>query len=229
MKKNVIIGLILGFCLMPLSVKAAFEGEITFQVAFTGGDAKSKAQSGMMMPSSYDLLIKGNQLKANMHGGIMSLMMGEIIIDGESGRAFAISSMQRTAYEMTADLSLKGQSKPVIIDEEETSVIAGYTCKKYKVIQTKADGQVIQYMWITDEIQLGNMDSFEGPLKDSMPFLIEGITGFPLKIVTTLPGVSMVMTLSANKVSPGSIDPSMFAVPAGYDIKPFDPSTMFGN
>ena len=85
MKKNVIIGLILGFCLMPLSVKAAFEGEITFQVAFTGGDAKSKAQLGMMMPSSYDLLIKGNQLKANMHGGMMSLMMGEIIIDGESG------------------------------------------------------------------------------------------------------------------------------------------------
>jgi hypothetical protein len=84
-------------------------------------------------------------------------------------------------------------------------------------------------MWITDEIQLGNMDSFEGPLKASMPFLIEGITGFPLKIVTTLPGVSMVMTLSANRVSPGSIDPSMFAVPAGYDIKPFDPSTMFGN
>ncbi len=228
MKKNVIIGLILGFCLMPLSVKAAFEGEITFQVAFTGGDVKFKALLGMM-PSSYDLLIKGNQLNVTMHGGMMSLMMGEIIIDGESGRAFAISSMQRTAYEMTADPALQGQSKPVIIDEEETSVIAGYNCKKYKVIQTKADGQVIQYMWITDEIQLGNMDSLEGPLKDSMPFLIEGITGFPLKIVTTLPGVSMVMTLSANKVNPGSIDPSMFAVPAGYDIKPFDPSTMFGN
>ena len=228
MKKNVIIGLVLGFCLMPLSVNAAFEGEITFQVAFTGGDVKFKALLGMM-PSSYDLLIKGNQLNVTMHGGMMSLMMGEIIIDGESGIAFAISSMQRTAYEMTADLSLKGQSNPVIIDEEETSVIAGYTCKKYKVIQTKADGQVIQYMWITDEIQLGNIDSFEGPLKASMPFLIEGITGFPLKIVTTLPGVSMVMTLSANRVSPGSIDPSMFAVPAGYDIKPFDPSTMFGN
>ena len=228
MKKNVIIGLILGFCLMPLSVKAAFEGEITFQVAFTGGDVKFKALLGMM-PSSYDLLIKGNQLNVTMHGGMMSLMMGEIIIDGESGRAFAISSMQRTAYEMTADPALQGQSKPVIIDEEETSVIAGYNCKKYKVIQTKSDGQVIQYMWITDEIQLGNMDSLEGPLKDSMPFLIEGITGFPLKIVTTLPGVSMVMTLSANKVNPGSIDPSMFAVPAGYDIKPFDPSTMFGN
>lgn len=228
MKKNITICLILGFCLMPLSVQAAFEGEIAFQVAFTGGDTKSKAQLGMMMPRSYDLLIKGNQLKVNMQGGMMSLMMGEIIIDGESGRAFAISSMQGTAYEMRPNLSLKGQPKPVVIEEEETAEIAGYTCKKYKVIQSKPDGQVIQYMWITDEIQLGNMDSFEGPLKDTMPFLIEGITGFPLKIVTTLPGVDMVMTLSANKVSPKSIDPSMFAVPAGYDIKPFDPKTMFG-
>ena len=229
MKRYLMAVLTLGFCLMPLTVQAAFEGEIAFQVAFTGGDVKSKAQLGMMMPSSYDLLIKGNQLRVNMHGGMMSLMMGEIIIDGENGRAYAISTMQGAAYEMMPDLSLKNQAKPVIIDEEETAVIAGYTCKKYKVVKSKADGQVIQYMWITKEIQLGNLDSFEGPLKDSMPFLIEGITGFPLKIVTTLPNVSMIMTLSANKVSPRSIDPSMFAVPAGYEIKPMDPRTMFGN
>ena len=85
MKKNVIIGLILGFCLMPLSVKAAFEGEITFQVAFTGGDVKSKAQSGMMMPSSYDLLIKGNQLKVNMDASARGWLKVEIL--DESGHA----------------------------------------------------------------------------------------------------------------------------------------------
>lgn len=229
MKKLLICALMVGFLTAPLPAKAAFEGEIAFKVDFTGGDVKAKAQIAMMMPNSYDLLVRGNQLKVNMHGGMMGMMMGEIIVDGESGRAYAVSDMQETAYEMLPDLSLKGLAEPEIEDEGETAQIAGYTCKKYKVTQMKPGGPVVQYMWMTDAIQLGNLESFKGPLKDSIPFLIDGLKGFPLKIITTLPGVDMVMTLSATAVKQRPLDPSEFAVPAGYKIKPYDPAAMFGN
>ena len=181
-----------------------------------------------MVPESYKLYIRGNQTKVHMRGGMIGMMMGEVVIDGATGRGYVISHLNDTAYEISADPNLKERAAPVIVDENETVVIAGYACRKYKVTRNNPAGAMIQYMWVTDEIKMDLATSFGGALKDSMPFWTEGLSGFPLKVTTSFPGTPMTMTLTVTEVKRQDVDPSMFAVPAGYAIESLDTRRLFG-
>ncbi len=189
---------------------------------------QDRAQVAMMVPESYRLFIKGNQTKVHMRGGMIGMMMGEVVIDGSTGRGYVISHMNDTAYEIYADPNLKERAAPVIVDEKETIVIAGYECKKYKIIRNNPSGAMIQYMWVTDAIQMDLDTSFGGALKDSMPFWTEGLSGFPLKIITSFPGTPMTMSMTVTEVNRQDVDPSIFAVPAGYAIESLDTRRLFG-
>jgi|TARA_B100001750_G_scaffold244215_1_gene261065 hypothetical protein len=211
-----------------LPIENAFEGSLRFNVSFTGGDMEDRAQVAMMVPESYKLYIKGNKTKVHMRGGMIGLMMGDVVIDGSTGRGFVISHMNDTAYEISADPNLKERVPPVILDEEELITIAGYECKKYKVVRNNPSGAMIQYMWVTNEIQMDLATSLGSTLKDSMPFWTEGLSGFPLKITTSFPGTPMSMTLTVTEVNRQRVDPSIFAVPAGYAIESLDTRKLFG-
>ena len=206
----------------------AFEGSLHFNVAFSGGDLQDRAQVTMLVPESYRLYIKGGQTKIVMRGGMIGLTMGEVVIDGSTGRGYVISHMNSKAYEIVADPNLKERVAPVIAEENETTTIAGYECRKYRITRTNPSGAMTQYMWVTDAIQLDLAASLGGALKDSMPFWTEGLSGFPLKITTSFPGTAMTMTLTATEVNPHTVDPSIFVVPAGYAIEPIDPQQLFG-
>ena len=208
--------------------ESAFEGSLDFSVAFSGGDLQERAQITMLVPESYTLYIKGGQTKILMRGGMIGLTMGEVIIDGSSGRGFVISHMNSKAYEIVADPNLKERTAPVISDENETDLIAGYECRKYKVTRVNPSGAMTQYMWVTDAIQLDLAASLGNALKDSMPFWTEGLSGFPLRITTSFPGTAMSMTLTATEVKPHVVDPSIFVVPAGYAIEAINPGQLFG-
>ena len=208
--------------------EGAFEGSLHFNVAFGGGDLQERARVTMLVPESYTLFIKGGQTKILMRGGMIGLTMGEVVIDGSTGRGYVISHMNSKAYEIVADPSMKERAAPVIEDEAETIVIAGYECRKYKITRADPSGAMTQYMWVTDAIHLDLAASLGGALMDSMPFWTEGLTGFPLQITTSFPGTSMSMTLTATEVKPHVVDPSMFVVPAGYAIQSINPGQLFG-
>ena len=210
------------------STENAFEGSLRFDVEFSGGDLANRAQVAMMVPESYRLYIKGNQTKIHMRGGMIGMMMGEVVIDGTTGRGFVISHMNDTAYEISADPNLKERAAPAIVDENETQVIAGYECRKYRITRNNPSGTMIQYMWVTDAIQLDLATSFGGALRDTMPFWTEGLSGFPLKITTSFPGMPMTMILTVTEVKRQEVDPSIFAVPAGYAIETLDTNRLFG-
>lgn len=228
------ITVLLGLVLAPFaSVSAqpregAFEGSLDFNVAFSGGNLQERAQVTMLVPESYTLYIKGGQTKILMRGGMIGLTMGEVVIDGSTGRGFVISHMNSKAYEIVADPNLKERTAPVIVDENETAVIAGYECRKYRISRANPSGAMTQYMWVTDAIQLDLAASLGNALKDSMPFWTEGLTGFPLRITTSFPGTAMTMTLTATDVKPHVVDPSIFVVPAGYAIEAINPGQLFG-
>ena len=234
MTRYAAIPLLLGLVLAPFpSVsgqpqEGAFEGSLDFNVAFSGGSMQERAQVTMLVPESYTLYIKGGQTKILMRGGMIGLTMGEVIIDGSSGRGFVISHMNSKAYEIVADPNLKERAAPVIVDENETTVIAGYVCRKYRITRANPSGAMTQYMWVTDAIQLDLAASLGNALKDSMPFWTEGLTGFPLRITTSFPGTAMSMTLTATDVKPHVVDPSIFVVPAGYAIEAINPGQLFG-
>ena len=206
----------------------AFEGNLHFNVEFNGGDMQDRAKVAMLVPESYRLYFKGDQTKILMRGGMIGLTMGEVVIDGSTGRGYVISHMNSKAYQITADLNLRERVAPVIVDENETIAIAGYECKKYRITRTNPSGTMIQYMWVTEAIQLDLAASLGGALRDTMPFWTEGLSGFPLKITTSFPGTSMTMTLTATEVKPQAVDPSIFVVPAGYTIESIDPGQLFG-
>ena len=206
----------------------AFEGSLHFNVAFSGGEIQDRARVTMLVPESYRLYFKGGQTKIVMRGGMIGLTMGEVVIDGSTGRGYVISHMNSKAYQIVADPNLKERVAPVISDENETIVIAGYECKKYRITRANPSGAMTQYMWVTDAIQLDLAASLGGALKDSMPFWTEGLSGFPLQITTSFPGTTMTMTLTATEVNPHTVDPSIFVVPAGYAIEPIDPRQLFG-
>ena len=225
---SVLLSLFLAPVASALPPEIAFEGTLRFNVSFTGGDMKDRAQVAMMVPESYRLYIKGDQTKVHMRGGMIGMMMGEVVLDGSTGKGYVISHMNDTAYEISADANLKEGSAPVIIDENETIVIAGYECKKYKIIRNNPSGAMIQYMWVTDAIQMDLSTTFGGAIRDSMPFWTEGLSGFPLKVTTSFPGTPMTMTLTVTEVNRQDVDPSIFAVPAGYAIEFLDTRRLFG-
>lgn len=226
--------MLLGILLAPFATVAAqpeenaFEGSLHFTVAFGGGTMQERARVTMLVPESYRLSFKGSQTKIVMQGGMIGLTMGEVVIDGSSGRGYVISHMNSKAYEIVADPNLKERVAPVIADENETVVIAGYECRKYRITRTNPSGAMTQYMWVTDAIRLDLAASLGSALRDSMPFWTEGLTGFPLQITTSFPGSTMTMTLTATEVKPHTVDPSIFVVPAGYAIQPIDPGQLFG-
>ncbi len=232
MTRYAAIAALLAVVLVPsvpaIPAENAFEGNLHFNVAFTGGDLQDRAKVAMLVPESYRLYFKDNQTKILMRGGMIGLTMGEIVIDGATGRGFVISHMNSKAYQIVADLNLQERTPPVISDENETVTIAGYSCRKYKVTRINPSGTMIQYMWVTDAIKLDLAASLGGALKDTMPFWTEGLGGFPLKIITTFPGTAMTMTLTATKVVPQHVDPSIFVVPAGYAIESINPDQLFG-
>ncbi len=225
---SVLLGAVLAPFASALPAGNTFEGSLHFNVEFNGGNMQDRARVAMLVPESYRLYLKGDQTKILMRGGMIGLTMGEVVIDGSTGRGYVISHMNNKAYEIVANLNLKERVAPVIVDENETIAIAGYECKKYRVTRTNPSGTMIQYMWITDAIQLDLAASLGGALKDTMPFWIEGLDGFPLKITTSFPGTSMTMTLTATEVKPQVVDPSIFVVPAGYAIESIDPGQLFG-
>lgn len=224
----VFLALVLAPSASALPVENAFEGSLRFSVEFTGGDMKDRARVAMMVPESYKLYIKGSQTKVHMRGGMIGMMMGEVVIDGSTGRGYVISHLNDTAYEITADPGLKERAAPVIVDENETMVIAGYECRKYRITRTNPSGGMIQHMWVTEAIQMDLATSFGGALKDSLPFWTEGLSGFPLKVTTSFPGTPMSMTLTVTEVKRQEIDPSIFVVPAGYAIESLDTTRLFG-
>ncbi len=208
--------------------KNTFEGNLNFNVTFAGGEEEDRAQVTKMVPESYKIYIKGNQTKVNMRGGLIGMMMGEVVIDGSMGRGYVISHLNNTAYEINPDPNLKERSPPKIIDEKETTTIAGYECKKFKVIRYNPSGTMIQYMWVTNIIHMDLDSTLGGVLKDSMPFWTDGLSGFPLKITTTFPGSPLTMTMTVTQVNQQSVDPSIFAVPAGYKIESLDTRQLLG-
>lgn len=234
MKKHAAVSVLLGLLLAPFASASAqpeenaFEGSLHFTVAFVGGSMQERAQVTMMVPESYRFYFKESQTKIVMQGGMIGLTMGEVVIDGSSGRGFVISHMNSKAYEIVADPNLKEQVAPVISDQNETIVIAGYECRKFKITRSNPSGAMTQYMWVTDDIQLDLAASLGNALYGSMPFWTEGLSGFPLQITTSFPGSTMTMTLTATEVKPQIVDPSIFVVPAGYTIQAIDPRQLFG-
>ena len=209
--------------LFSTSVAQSFEGKIVYGIELKGEGAD---QFAAFMPSSYEYTVKESNLKFKMNGGMTSAMMGEFIVLGDREESYMVKHSEKTAYKMEPDEDEKESDiKPTVTKEKETAKIQGYTCQKYKVVMNSDGNEVVQYMWVTNEIK------FKKPknAQNAGQLFVDGIDGFPLKVTSEMNtmGMAMTMIMTATSVDTRKVSDSVFEIPNDYEIKKFDPA-MFG-
>lgn len=221
--KSLLVSLYLLLLLSPaLFAQKTFEGIIRYKIELTGDNAREMAA---YMPQSYEYQFKGNGIRFQMNGGLTAGIMGDILIDTKKGEAYMLKEDSQTAYRISSTSTF---TAPTITATNETLNILGYRCKKYKVSTPTEQGNVVQYVWATPDIELtpAIKKGYKTPT-NAEQLLIEGLDGFPLKIMTTVPEGGFIMVMTAAEIDLQRMDKADFMIPKGYDRKDFDAS-MFG-
>ena len=198
-----------------------FSGKIEMKMELSGEDAD---QMAAFMPDKLVYQMSDGNFRFDIEGGMMAAMMGYFVFDGKN--TYMVKESEKTAYKMPADSDSETSSteKPKVVKTSETEVILGYTCTKYIVTTTDGSGEEnIQHIWATTAIKL---PSGMGEINGSS--LVEGVEGFPLKTSSEI-DEGIVMTMVVSKIDAGPVAQSVFEIPASYEIKDFDPSSMIGN
>ncbi|MCZ6900431.1 MAG: DUF4412 domain-containing protein [Bacteroidetes bacterium] len=230
--KKLTLTLILGIIIFNGFSQDTFEGTISFKVNIIGENAEQMAQ---FMPQGYEFSFKGTKSIFKISGGMMAQMMGEIIVDNQTGSSYMINHAEKVAYKMenTMNESVEGMeiSRPTITKLDEEVEILGYNCQKYKVVSTMQDQTMESFIWVSKDIVVhypknsGNMPGGSGA------FYFPELEGFPLKMVNNLnSGMGLVkMEMVAVNVERKALEDSLFAIPEGYEEKNFDPSMLMNS
>lgn len=203
--------------------KGGFEGKMIYSLTLEGEGADQMAG---MMPTSYEYWYSKGNIKFIMKGGMVSTMMGEIIVDGAKGITYMVKHDEQKAYKITPEEDAV-DADPVVTRLDEQEKILGYKCQKYKVVTAGAatgGGDKVQYVWAAAKLTFAARKG--GKIKGGIDMSIKGVDGIPLKTETDVQGMTMIMVCT--EIKKGKIDASEFKVPKNYTIEEFDADTMFG-
>mgnify|MGYP000197093264 CR=1 FL=1 len=224
--KAIVLIFSLLFLTAGFSQSEKFEGKVTFTFKYEGADM-SAYDAYLQKSTTY--FFKGKDVRFEMQGGMASLM-GSILMDGDERIAYTINDLQKTAFIMDRDTAdnqtVEADPNIEITATTITEVILGYTCKKYQV-KDKAEGTTM-FVWLTTELDLINPETFGGA---SAGLFFPGTQGVMLQMESTMPmgnGEFVTATQTATEILQTPQDASLFEIPAGYEIKEFDPASMLG-
>lgn len=203
-----------------------FEGKVTYDYSY---DGEGIEQYSMFLQTGTVYYFKGKDVRFEMIGG-MSAMLGATLMDGDEGKIYLISDLQKKAYIMDEDTSsnrsIDAANNIIVTDENTEEKILDYNCRKYK-IQDKTDGTIV-YVWLTTELDFVNPEEFGGA---SAGLFFPGVKGVMLKMESEMDmgdGNSFTATQVVKEISPGPQDANLFSVPADYSVEDFDQSKLFG-
>ena len=225
MKRAFILGISLCCLLGHVFAQSYFEGKIVFNVSLEGDNAEMMAA---LMPQNFQYLVKDEQIKFTIEGGMMEDMLGEFIVNADDGTGYMVQHSMKKAYKMdppSPEETEEMEMKPEITKGEETKKIAGYTCDKYTITLSTPAGEMKQEVWATNEIKMRKPNFPE--TQGFSQIFINGMDAFPLRIQQDLPMGMGKMTLEASEVAPGAVDAKLFEFPSDYSVEKFDPE-MFG-
>jgi len=195
-----------------------FEGVIQFKSEITGENAE---RLKAMMPSEYVMKFKGKKSRIEMKGGMVEIMgMGTTIYDGEK-YTYLLNPQQKVAQRMDVSEVKKEVkeevSKPEIKKLGPGETILGYKTIKYEVKMNTPQGPITQVMWVAPDIVVEKNKA----IKNAQSFMIEGVDGFPLKIVQNMDQLGIKMILTATQVEKKSLSNSEFEIPKDYTVQEF--------
>jgi len=215
-----------------------FEGIIRYQIKSSMGNMESG-----MAPAFTEYHIKGNDINIQMIGAD-GIKMARILVDGDQSIFYMIDDEARTAmkvmvrdeagenrignvpeefkeeYEKAikeADSALESEQ----IDLRETGesmTIAGYECEKFIVTAETGEAFFESEVWLTEKILVQVPDVLKDKNNPLLVFMNE--KGFPLRFAgkSNSNGKFYDFEMIAVKITPRSLDPGDFEIPADYHV-----------
>jgi len=208
MKNSFLAALIL-FTTTCAMAQKGFEGTIVYGIEYKDLPAEMAAFEAML-PDQTTIQIKGDQSRTEQSLGMG--MKQVTIFDTKKNNGTLLLDMmgKKTAVEMSADELEKQrgkgkQERKFEYIEGDVKKIAGYNCKKAKVLM---DGTTALELYYTEDLPKGVSREFKG------------LNGFPLEY--TIASGPMTMKLTATNVRQESLDKKLFTIPDGYEKQTFE-------
>ncbi|MBD0257346.1 MAG: DUF4412 domain-containing protein [Cytophagales bacterium] len=218
MRRTVLFCLLAGFLLTAFRFAAPFEGTIRYDVQIKG-DAGPLAS---LMPKYYEFSAKGSDVKLKSDASLV----GEILMKTLENKAYLLRRGEKTAYFFDLNSRKLSGNKAKVTKLNATETVAGYTCRKYTVVSKDEDGETVtQTVWAAPDLSVPKPKrAFAIP--NAGEFFVEGVEGFPLKMITQ--SSEFTMTTTASKVEKKQLPASEFVIPSGYTVKDLDFGDWFG-
>jgi GLPGLI family protein len=212
MKKLFLIAI--AVCSTLLASAQMKEGHLNYSIEVSSDNPEMAMVIGMMQGSTMDIYFSDNKSRVDM---VMGSMMKTITIaDTDKKETLTLMSgmMGNTAIkEPIKDEELEAEGEEddiVVILEDETKDILGYTCKKAIVVD--ADGNESVF-WYTDEVEIKT---------EGQKVLSKKIPGLPLQMEVPANGMNMTMTaIEFTEKLTKKLKTSLFdmTIPEGYAVK----------
>lgn len=186
-----------------------FEGTVVFGIEYKDLPAEMAAFEAML-PDKSTIQVKGDLSRTEQSLGMG--MKQVTIFDTKKNNGTLLLDMmgKKTAVEMDAaqmekQRGEKAKEPQFEYIEGDVKKIAGYKCKKAKVVLEGDTGLEVYY---TEELPAGASREFKG------------LKGFPLEY--TIASGPMTMKLTATSVKQETLDKKLFAIPDGYTKQTFE-------
>ncbi len=224
--KYISIALIsLSILLSGYAINGGFEGKVKFSIKVEGQNAQ---MIQAMMPTAYNYHFRGKDMRFIMEGGMMSSLMGDILVDSKKDVTYIIQHSSQSIFELPTEDVQEGEdaipaSKPKVTPLNETETILGYKCKKYEVVIVSQGAESVSHVWSTTDLDIDIEKAESGRFGGNMFF--EGVPGFPLKMVATSNqgGLTLTFTNEAISIEEQKLSDEYFKLPASYTKRAFDP------
>jgi hypothetical protein len=92
---------------------------------------------------------------------------------------------------------------------KEKTKILGYVAEKYEATVASEQGPVKLEIWATSQLKVPQ--HVKNPLAS-----VSGVQGFPLKIVSQVPGIDLRIVFLATEIIQKPLSEDLFQIPAGY-------------
>jgi hypothetical protein len=218
MRKPTLSFSLLSFLLAAFRFAAPFEGTIRYDVQVKG----DVGPMAYMMPKYYEFSAKGNDVKMKSDASLV----GEVLMKTAENKAYLLRRSEKTAYFFDLSSRKLSAGKPKVTRLKDLETIAGYKCQKYTVVSKDEDGEAVtQTIWAAPDLVVPKPKKAMG-IPNAGEFFVEGIDGFPLKMITQ--SSEFTMTTTASKVEKKSLPASEFTIPSGFTVKDLDFGDWFG-
>ncbi len=223
--KTIILFLFIGLT-ATVNAQKLFEGVIKYDIKIEGNNTKMLEG---ILPKAYTFYVFQNDLRVKVDGGIMANYMSDMLYVSKTKTTYSLNADEKIAYRFADEINESNDSLVNVPKEitktGETEKILNYECTKYQIKQMVNGIEVVEYVWVTDEIRIGS-SNLETPAMQNLS--VKGVDGTALKSYSTVQqnDIKFNMTIVAESVEKKTLEKTLFQLPDNYKVKEFSKNSL---